>query len=387
MATWTSIGLPAPLEESPHRIIEWGRLEGTLKPNHSNPCLRLAALHQLRLPMSHPTWLQAPPGWATHSNLGILCQQKKNNNNPIQQNPTPQINGLLSSIYQGKGAARFRTVLSIQQSWDINWFWQSACETANLTKSCNLQQLIAASCDSIWYELSFHKENPMYAQADLPSPFPISTSSHLLTSAPSQDFMGSLGFTNFRVSPFLDYFMSRTPHKWQQSFYWLHPKAAVPPPHLHLSAKVTAPRWQVWDPIRTGAQPLGVWQAICMGNVLAIGLTAIACTNEQMTGERAASRILCKYRLLQRRRHQLTKCRGLLISQRKQTLCSHVASAGGCKVWGWGVGDAAFFGLGTFLTFAKRASFPAWITLTFFLNHTKTNKPVNSPKPNQVMAT
>lgn len=39
VATWTSIGLPAPLEESPHRIIEWGRLEGTLKPNHSNLAL------------------------------------------------------------------------------------------------------------------------------------------------------------------------------------------------------------------------------------------------------------------------------------------------------------------------------------------------------------
>lgn len=40
-----------------------------------------------------------------------------------------------------------------------------------------------------------------------------------------------------------------------------------------------------------------------------------------------------------------------------------------------------------FLSFNKRASFSGWITLTFFLNHTKTNMPTNSPKPNQVMAT
>lgn len=51
------------------------------------------------------------------------------------------------------------------------------------------------------------------------TPFPISISSHLLKCAPSQDFIDSLGFTNFRVSPFLDYSTSRTPHKWQQPFY------------------------------------------------------------------------------------------------------------------------------------------------------------------------
>lgn len=49
--------------------------------------------------------------------------------------------------------------------------------------------------------------------------FLISISSHLLKHAPSQDFTGSLGFTNFRVLPFLDYSTSRTPYKRQQSFY------------------------------------------------------------------------------------------------------------------------------------------------------------------------
>lgn len=53
----------------------------------------------------------------------------------------------------------------------------------------------------------------------------------------------------------------------------------------------------------------------------------------------------------------------------------------------FGCGGRGSFGFVKFLNFNKKASFSGWITLTFFLNHTKTNMPTNFPKPNQVMAT
>lgn len=47
----------------------------------------------------------------------------------------------------------------------------------------------------------------------------------------------------------------------------------------------------------------------------------------------------------------------------------------------FGCGGRGSFGFVTFLNFNKRATFSGWITLTFFLNHTKINRPTNSPKP------
>lgn len=69
------------------------------------------------------------------------------------------------------------------------------------------------------------------------TPFLISISSHLLNCASSQDFTGSLGFTNFRVSPILDYSTSRTPFK--SHFINLILKQLPHLTQLHLTGKKT----------------------------------------------------------------------------------------------------------------------------------------------------
>ena len=51
-----------------HRILEWLRLEGTLRISQSHPCHGLAASHQISA--QSPTQPEHPQGWGTHSSMG-----------------------------------------------------------------------------------------------------------------------------------------------------------------------------------------------------------------------------------------------------------------------------------------------------------------------------
>ena len=57
-----------------HRILAWLMFEGIFKPTHSHPLQWVELLHQLRLPVPHPTWPWVPLGMGNHSFSGQLCQ-------------------------------------------------------------------------------------------------------------------------------------------------------------------------------------------------------------------------------------------------------------------------------------------------------------------------